>query len=143
MRACDAVLAALAANLEAIPGPAFERNQAVKTKVPAGGLNILWDGSGELEEYVIGAPLPYLWSWQAKLQVTVEHHDADQRDALFAANVEAVGDALKADRTLGGLCDWVDAVPPDITETAIEGAAAFKGGEITITISFASDNPTG
>lgn len=143
MRDCDEVLAALAAGLAAIDGPEFERNQAVKTRVPSGGRLVLWDGTGEVDEYVIGAPKPYLWNWRAKLQVTVEHAHTAQRDLLFSNLCEAIGDALKGDRTLGGLCDWVDASPPDITETAIEGAPAFKGGEIDIIITFASDNPTG
>ena len=38
----------------------------------------------------------------------------------------AIGTALEADRTLGGLCDWVEPEAPASVDLPIEGAAALK-----------------
>lgn len=143
MRDCEERLTALETLFGTIPGIRISRNKAQADAVHPGGELILWDGSGEQAEYVIGAPQPYLWAWSAKLQVMVEAKTTADRDSAFDTLCGAIGDKVIADRTLGGLCDWVEAAAPEITELIVEGAPAFKGGEIAITFTYASANPTG
>ena len=50
---------------------------------------------------------------------------------------------LAADRTLGGLCDWVEAEAPRPVDLAIEGAATFKAAVIPIVLHYASTDPLG
>jgi hypothetical protein len=54
-----------------------------------------------------------------------------------------VGAALPADRTLGGLCDWVEAEAPRPVDLAIDGAAVMKAAVITIVLHYASADPLG
>ena len=54
-----------------------------------------------------------------------------------------VGTALSADRTLGGLCDWVEAEAPRRSTSPIDGAAALKAAVIPIVLHYASADPLG
>ena len=47
--------------------------------------------------------------------------------SAFDSLIAAIGTALEADRTLGGLCDWVEPEAPASVDLPIEGAAALKG----------------
>ena len=50
---------------------------------------------------------------------------------------------LAADRTLGGLCDWVEAEAPRPVDLAIDGAAGLKAAVIPIVLQYASTDPLG
>ena len=63
------------------------------------------------------------------------------RDALFDALTGAIGTALSADRTLGGLSDWVEAEAPEPVDLPIEGAAALKAAVIIDVLHYASPDP--
>ena len=53
----------------------------------------------------------------------------------------SIGIALTADRTLGGLCDWVEAEAPEPVDLPIEGAAALKAAVIIVVLHYASPDP--
>ena len=63
------------------------------------------------------------------------------RDALFDALTGAIGTVLAADRTLGGLCDWIEAEAPEPVDLPIEGAAALKAAVIIVVLHYASPDP--
>jgi len=63
------------------------------------------------------------------------------RDALFDALTASIGEALAVDRTLGGLCDWLEAEAPEPVDLPIEGAAALKAAVIVIVLHYASPDP--
>ena len=61
----------------------------------------------------------------------------------FDALAAGVGIALAADRTLGGLCDWVEAEAPRPVDLAVDGAATLKAAVIPIVLHYASADPLG
>ena len=63
------------------------------------------------------------------------------RDALFDALTADIGAALAIDRTVGGLCDWVEAEAPEPVDLPIEGAAVLKAAIITIVLHYATPDP--
>ncbi len=65
------------------------------------------------------------------------------RDAAFDALAAGVGIVLSADRTLGGLCDWVEAEAPRPVDLAVEGAATLKAAVIPVVLHYASADPLG
>lgn len=142
MRDCETILLALEAALKTLSDVSVSRNKAIPDEVHRDGELILWDGTGEEIEFVMGAPRPYLITWTASLQVLVEEK-RDSRDGAFDALCKLVGNVIVANRTLGGLCDWLDAAPPTVMEKEIQGAPGFKGGEIAVTFTYATSNPTG
>ncbi|QDC11277.1 acyl-CoA transferase [Oceanicola sp. D3] len=135
--AAETRLAALFTVIEAISGPAAERNLVLPEDVPDGGLLILRDGDpGEPE--IAMSPLSYHYAHAAELEIFVQ---GSTNDAAFDALKVAVGTAIAADRTLGGLCDWVEAGAPAPSELPSPGTYPVKAAVITVTLSYATSDP--
>ena len=133
----ETVLAALHARL--LPLAALTlRDEVLPERIPPSGLIILRDGNpGEPE--VTLSPLTYFYQHRAELEVVIQAGSG--RDVLFDALAEAIGTVLAADRTLGGLCDWVEAEAPEPVDLPIEGAAALKAAVIIIVLHYSTADP--
>ena len=135
----EEVLTALLGAIEGVPAATVKREEPLPEKVPAGGLVILRDGDpGEPE--VLLSPLTYLWQHRADIEVIVQKAPGATPAALDALLAEA-GSALGADRTLGGLVDWVEWSAPQTRDLAIDGAAGLKGAVVTVILHYASSDP--
>ena len=133
----ETILTALHARLSALPATAL-RGEVLPERVPAEGLLIQRDGEpGEPE--VTLSPLRYHYQHRAEIEAVVQ--SATDRDATFDALAASVGIALVADRTLGGLCDWVEAEAPRPVDLAVEGAAGLKAAVIAIVLHYATSDP--
>ena len=127
----ETILAALHARLSALPATAL-RGDVLPERVPAAGLLILRDGEpGEPE--VTLSPLRYHYQHRAEIETIA--HGAD-RDAAFDTLTASVGTIIAADRTLGGLCDWVEAEAPRPVDVPIEGAASLKAAVIPVVLHY-------
>ncbi len=137
----EQILVALMARLETVPGATAKREAPLPETVPSGGLIILRDGDpGDPE--VILSPVTYLWEHQAGIDIILQRGQDDDSVALDAV-LMAVGTALAADRSLGGLAEWLDWGAPKTTGLAIDGAAALRGATVPVTIHYSSPDPLG
>jgi len=115
------------------------RGEVLPERVPAAGLLILRDGEpGEPE--VTLSPLRYHYQHRAEIEAVVQGTD---RDAVFDALCSGIGTALAADRTLGGLCDWVEAEAPRPVDLPVEGAASLKAAVIPVVLHYTTADPLG
>ena len=129
----EATLAALHARLLTVPATTL-RGEVLSERVPAAGLLILRDGEpGEPE--VTLSPLRYHYQHRAEIEAVVQGAD---RDADFDRLTASIGAALAADRTLGGLCDWVEAEAPRPVELPVEGAASLKAAVIPVVLHYST-----
>ena len=80
------------------------------------GVIILRDGDPG-EPAVLLSPPEYVYEHRAELEVAMAGGTSAARDAAFDALLQAIGAAIAADRTLGGLCDWVEAEAPEPAES--------------------------
>lgn len=138
----EQVLNGLQAALEAaMPGSAelLGRNETLPTRIAAGGSAILRDGDPGEPEVTLSPPM-YHYQHRAEIDLLVERQ-ADERDAVFDALVQAVGAALAADRTLNGLCDWIEGLAPAPLALAIEGAESMKAATITVVLHYSAADP--
>ena len=134
----ETILAALHARLSALPATAL-RGEVLPERVPAAGLLILRDGEpGEPDATL--SPLAYHYRHGAEIEAVVQGPD---RDAAFDALCSSVGEALAVDRTLGGLCDWVEAEAPRPVDLPVEGAASLKAAVIPVVLHYATADPLG
>jgi hypothetical protein len=134
----ETILSALHTLLQTQPAPVL-RGEVLPERVPAAGLLILRDGDpGEPE--VTLSPLAYHYQHRAEIEAVVQ---GTGRDAAFDALAASVGIALSADRTLGGLCDWVEAEAPQPVDLPVDGAATLKAAVIPIVLHYASADPLG
>ena len=136
----ETILQALLAVLQAIPGAIVLRGEVLPERVPAGGLLILRDGEpGEPE--VTLSPLRYHWQHRAELEVIVQDKTSPDRDADFDTLTANIGAAIAADRTLGGLCDWVEAEAPRPVDLPVEGAPGVKAAVIPVVLHYTTADP--
>ena len=133
----EAILAALHSRLQTLAAPVL-RGEVLPERVPVSGLIILRDGKpGEPE--VTLSPLTYFYEHRAELEVVIQAGTG--RDVLFDDLTASIGAVLAADRTLGGLCDWVEAEAPEPVDLPIDGAAALKAAVIIVVLHYASPDP--
>ena len=134
----ETVLAALHARLQPLAALTL-RDEVLPERIPAAGLIILRDGQpGEPE--VTLSPLRYHYQHRAEIEAVVQGAD---RDAAFDTLIASVGAAIAADRTLGGLCDWVEAEAPRPVDLPVEGAASLKAAVIPVVLHYSTADPLG
>lgn len=66
---------------------------------------------------------------------------AATRDTAFDTLCASIGGAIAADRTLGGLCDWVEAEAPRPVDLPVEGAASLKAAVIPVVLHYTTADP--
>jgi len=132
----ETILSALHARLSALPATVL-RGDVLPERVPAAGLMILRDGEpGEPE--VTLSPLRYHYQHRAEIETVVQ---GAARDATFDTLCASIGAAIATDRTLGGLCDWVEAEAPRPVDLAVDGAASLKAAVIPVMLHYSTADP--
>ena len=135
----ETILSALADLLRTIPHVPVLRGEVLPERIPPAGLMILRDGEpGEPE--VTLSPLTYHYRHRAEIEAVVQGAD---RDATFDALCASIGAVIAADRTLGGLCDWVEAEAPQPVDLPVEGAPSLKAAVIPVILHYSTTDPLG
>ena len=104
----ETILTALADLLRTVPHVPVLRGEVLPERIPPAGLLIMRDGDPG-DPAVTLSPLTYHYQHRSELEVIVQGAD---RDTGFAALCGQIGAVIAADRTLGGLCDWIEAEAP-------------------------------
>lgn len=134
----ETILTTLHARLSALTTTAL-RGDVLPERVPLEGVLILRDGDpGEPE--VTLSPLTYHYQHRAEIEAVVQGAD---RDAAFDTLCASMGMAIAADRTLGGLCDWVEAEAPRPIDLPVQGAASLKAAIIPVVLHYTTADPLG
>ncbi|MCV2448976.1 acyl-CoA transferase [Paracoccus sp. DMF] len=127
----ETLLLALHARLSTLAATTL-RGETLPERTPPDGLLILRDGEpGEPE--VTLSPVAYHYQHRAEVEAVVQGAD---RDAAFDALCGSIGTTIAADRTLGGLCDWVEAEAPRPVDLPVEGAASLKAAVIPVILHY-------
>lgn len=138
----ETVLAALYTSLRAALTLNFTevlRGDGLPEDVPDRGLVILRDGTPGAPEVTL-SPLAYHYQHRADVELFVAGRDG-RRDSDFDTLATRVGAVLIADRTLGGLCDWVEAEAPEPSDLPVEGAETIKAAVIAVTLHYSTSDP--
>ena len=130
----ETVLAALHARLQPLAALAL-RDEVLPERIPAAGLIILRDGQPGDPEVTL-SPLRYHYQHRAELEVVVQ--SGTGRATAFDTLTASIGTALVADRTLGGICDWVEAEVPRPVDLPVEGAASLKAAVIPVVLHYST-----
>ena len=136
MSARETILTALHARLSMLPATAL-RGDVLPERIPTGGLLILRDGDpGEPE--VTLSPLRYHYLHRAEIEAVVQGPD---RDAIFDSLCASIGAVVAFDRTLDGLCDWIEVEAPQPVDLPVEGAACLKAAVIPMILHYSTTDP--
>jgi len=136
------ILQTLLAALQTVPGATALRGAILPERIPTGGLLILRDGDPGTPEVTL-SPLQYYYEYRAEIEVIVQGKTPTARANAFDTLVQAIGAALAIDRSLGGLCDWMEAEAPQPVDLPIEGAEGLKAAIIPIILNYTTADPLG
>jgi hypothetical protein len=154
--AVKALHAALAEKAQELNSPLRTplRNSSLPERLEAFGsdglemfLNVLnGKKSAEDSSEFLGAELPGAVAgfdvvWHARVELIVGAPNQEERETAFDLALDAINDALAADRTLGGKVSHARILTPDMTDHAAAGMDNIDGADITVELSFASSKP--
>jgi hypothetical protein len=138
----ETVIAALVACVaSALPAAKVERNPVKPERLPAGGFVAIRDGEPG-EPAVMLSPLTYIYEHRIELEVVAGSTGAG-RSAALDTMLRAIGQALAADRTLGGLCDWIEPQAPVFEDIEAEGTAVWRAAILAVVATYATSDPLG
>jgi hypothetical protein len=116
------------------------RNLDKPQKIPMGGMIILRDGeSGEPE--ILLSPLIYVYEHTVILEVMVQNPDPKVRDSTLDNLLMSIGSLIRANRTLEGLTEWLEARTPDFQNESLEGAVTIRAATVPIVARFFTSDP--
>lgn len=132
----DAIVALITA---AVPEAKVERNLTKPERIPPGGLVIVRDGDpGEPE--VMLSPLTYVFSHRLPIEVAARL-TADPREQALDAILGRIGVEVAANRTLWGLCDFIEAEAPATADIEVSGASPGRWADVVLVATYATPDP--
>jgi hypothetical protein len=133
----DAIKTLVAA---ALPNADVKRNLAKPERIPPGGLAIIRDGDpGEPE--VILSPLIYVYTHRIPIELAAYETSSQTREQVLDGMLGAVGAAVVTNRTLGGLCDFIEAEAPATEDVETAGARPGRWADAAIVAVYGTTDP--
>lgn len=121
-------------------GAAVSRNQAKPDRTPKEGAIFMRDGDpGEPD--VIMCPLTYTYSHKVPIEAAVFPAANRSKEEMLDALMSALGDAIDADRTFGGLCEFVEFEAPSVGEIEQQGQLTGLWADFSIICTYSTNNP--
>jgi hypothetical protein len=133
----DALKAVLAS---ALPAADVKRNLTKPERISPGGLVILRDGDpGEPE--VTLSPLTYIYTHRIPVEIAVHESASQSRETVLDGVLGTIGTAVTSNRTLDGLCDFLEAEAPATDDVEMAGAIPGRWADLTIVAVYGTTDP--
>jgi len=133
----DAVQALVKA---ALPNADVERNRDKAKSIGPGGTVIIRDGDmGEPE--VTLSPLTYTYEHRIELEIGTYASASKTAAQVLDEMMSPLADLVMADRTLGGLCEWLEAEAPTTDSIETLGAEAGRWADTGLRAIYSTPNP--
>lgn len=125
----------------ALPGVKVARNADKPERIPSSGLVVIRDGeAGEPEEVTL-SPLTYHYAHRVGCEIAVLADVGASREQRLDAILGAIGVSVTANRTLGGLADFVEAAAPFTDDLEAEGVHSARWASVDLIVHFATSDP--
>jgi hypothetical protein len=137
----EQVLGAVKALLSsALPNADVRRNLAKPERIPPGGLVVIRDGDpGEPE--VMLSPLVYVYSHRIPIELAAYETSSQTPEQALDEMLGVIGAAVSGDRTLSGLCDFIEAQAPATDDVETAGARAGRWADAAIIAVYGTPDP--
>lgn len=137
----EEVLEALKALVAAaLSGAKVARNSSTPSRIGPGGDVIIRDGDpGEPEVQL--SPLTYTYSHRIALEVAGYDSAAQTPEQVLDGMLTTIGLAIQANRTLGGLCEWLEPDAPSTDDIDPTGSAATRWASLGVLAVYSTPNP--
>jgi hypothetical protein len=118
----------------------LDNDSPVPARPAPGGRAVVRSGdAGEPE--VDLSPLCYNYEHEIPVELTGWRDGDLYGEELLDALMERLGEVIEQDRTLGGLCSWLEARSPLTDDIYFEGAAPQQRADLVIVASYSTPNP--
>jgi len=139
------VLAAVRAMVEsALPGAEFfgpTDDVPDASRIAAGGRVAIGSGDPGDPEVTLGV-LTYSWSHRIPIELSALPDGDTSAEAVLDAMATAIGTAIEADRTLGGLVEWLDAEPLTTDQIGLDaGGETARAGDLAVIADYSTSGP--
>lgn len=134
------ILAVVALVQAALPNATVRRNGDMPDRPEAGGLVVVRDGDMGDPISVMLSPLAYTYAHAVNLEI-VAPAGAEQRSEVLDGMLAALGAAVEADRTLGGLCEWLEPTAPDTDDINPANTQPVRWSALDLVATYTTPNP--
>jgi hypothetical protein len=143
MRKAEQVLEAIKVMIAtALPTADVARNAAKPKSIGAGGAVFIRDGDpGEPD--VILSPIRYTYSHRVSIELGLRKDGTKSKEMVADDMMTAINHAIEANRTLGGLCEWMEPDAPVSDDMTVQGAEAGLWVEFGIIATYTTTSPLG
>jgi hypothetical protein len=133
----DAIAALVAT---AVPAAEVKRNLDKPERIPPGGLIIIRDGDPG-DPAILLSPLTYIYAHRVPIALAAFASETLTREQALDQMLAAIGAAVAGDRTLGGLCDFIEPEAPASDDLETTGALSGRWADTAIIANYATPNP--
>lgn len=129
----------------ALPGAkvlGLDGAEAPPATIPATGLVIVRSGDPGDPVEITMSPATYWYEHAIPIEVSTFKSGSLTSEEALDAMLVSIGDAIAVDRTLGGLCNWLDTSSAATEDIYAEGdGRPPRGAPIMILASYSTTNP--
>ncbi|MCJ2032731.1 hypothetical protein [Methylobacterium sp. J-068] len=137
----ERVIQAVAALVkEALPKAAHYRNEEKQKVIPAGGYVNVDDGDPGEPEVTLN-PTTWIYEHQIPVEIAANASRTISAEIRLDTMLQALGAAVAADRTLGGLCDYLMVQAAQTEGLTADGAAVSRYALVNIVAVYGTTDP--
>ena len=137
----EQVIEAVAALVKgALPKATFYRNELKQKPIPVNGYVNVDDGDPGEPEVTLN-PTTWIYEHELPVEVAANATKTVKAEARLDAMLQAIGAAVAADRTLGGLCDYLQVSAASTEGLTAEGAPVSRLAVVAITAVYGTTDP--
>lgn len=116
------------------------RNRDRPTRIAPGGQLIWRDGDPGEPEVTLGI-LTYTYTHRFPLEAAVSVEDTETRAERLDLFLTELGEAVAANRTLGGLCEWFDVEAPAVDDAQEAGTGPILWADLALIAVYTTTTP--
>lgn len=118
----------------------LDKDTPAPTRIPAGGRAVIRSGDPGEPEMTLGI-LRYSYSHSVPVELDAYPTDTLTREEALDTMAAAIGAAVEADRSLGGLVEFLDVEALETDEIPVTDGKAAKSGQFAIVAEYTTSNP--
>ncbi|CAO4138000.1 hypothetical protein [Methylorubrum extorquens] len=137
----EQVIEAVAALVKAaLPKATHYRNEVKQRTIPANGYVNVDDGDPGDPEVTLN-PTTWIYEHELPVEVAANAYGTKTAEQRLDVMLQAIGTAVAADRTLGGLCDYLQVSAAATEPLTAEGAKVSRLAVVGITAVYGTTDP--
>lgn len=139
----EQILSAFFAELKTLESSAIKvlRNPDKLMRVPENGAIVVMRDGQSAEPETLLSPLTYIYEHNAEIEVTINNAYTATQGTSLDDLLMIIGNMIEANRTMGGLAEWMEAQAPEFIQEAVEGAPAMRAATVNVLFRFHTSSP--